>query len=59
MHESLHFSTITYSKKLGSFHQLWVIKIGTLLIFNKPILMDNLGELCVNMIWPLDEMKLF
>lgn len=34
-------------------------KNGTLLNFQKTILVDNLGELCVNMIWLLDEMKLF
>lgn len=56
MHKSLHFSTVTNSKKssasLGS-------EKGTLLIFKRPILMDSLEELCVNIIWLLDEMKLF
>lgn len=59
MHKSLHLSTVTNSKKIGKSSSNLGDKNGTLGNFNKPSLMDNLGESCVNMIWLLDEVKLF
>lgn len=48
--KSLHFSTVTNSKKIGKSSTSLGNKNETLLIFSKSIPVDNLGELCVNMI---------